>query len=118
MDKFFISKIKEKLIKERKILIEKSIKDQDIEIDVDGDEFDEIQGNLLIELNNQLNTRNALKIIKINEALKKIDDNTYGQCQDCGEDIPEKRLEYNPHVLTCVLCAEDREIQEKQKKRD
>jgi len=109
MDKLTLDKIKEKLLKEKEFLIKKAIKDQDIEIDTDGDEFDEIQGNLLIGLNNQLNTRNAIKINQIDEALLKIKNDSYGICEDCGDEIPDKRLMYNPHILTCVRCAENRE---------
>lgn len=114
----FIKKIEQSLVEQKRKLITKTSEEQNVEIDTDGDEFDEIQGNLLIEMRNQLNTRNAQKILQIDEALKRIEDMTYGLCQDCGEDIPEKRLMFNPYVATCVDCAEDRELEEKQRKRE
>ncbi len=88
-----------------------------IEVDTDGDETDSIQGNMLIELNNQLSTRNAAKLGQIHSALSKIEDGTYGICEECGEQIPEKRLLINPYFVTCVSCAEDREAEEKQRRR-
>jgi len=118
LQKEFIKKIKEILLLQKRQLIIRACQEQDIEIDTEGDEFDEVQGNLLIEMQNQLNTRNAQKVAQINDALKRIDDEIYGLCQDCGEDIVEKRLLFNPYIATCIDCAEDREIEEKQKKRE
>lgn len=118
IEKEFIAKIEKILLQQKTNLTRKALIEQDIEIDVEGDEFDEIQGNLLIEMSSQLNKRNLLKINQINEALKRISLNTYGLCEDCGDLIPQKRLLFNPHITTCVCCAEDREIEEKQKKRE
>ena len=41
---------------------------------------------------------------KINKALKKIENDTYGKCEKCGKDIPEKRLEVYPAAEKCVEC--------------
>jgi RNA polymerase-binding transcription factor DksA len=37
-------------------------------------------------------------------ALARIDDNTYGQCVDCGSEIPEGRLDARPDAARCVNC--------------
>ena len=37
-------------------------------------------------------------------ALARIDDNTYGQCVDCGGEIPEGRLDARPDAARCVSC--------------
>lgn len=114
LKKTFIRKIKEQLLTQRKELTNKSIRSNGIDIiDIDGDETDEIQGNMLIELNNQLYTRNNSKLSQIDSALQRIEEKTYGLCEDCGEDIPDKRLLINPHFLTCVSCAEGREENKK-----
>ncbi len=115
MNKTFLSKVKELLLAEKRDILKQV--ERDVAIDTDGDETDEIQGNLLIELTNQLNSRNATKLAQIEAALKRVDDKTYGKCQDCEEDIPEKRLLNNPYFQTCVSCAEEREAEEKQRKR-
>jgi DnaK suppressor protein len=114
LTKAFLKKTKERLISERDELSEKSSHRPDI--DTDGDEIDEIQGNQLIELQNQLNTRNNAKLNQILDALRRMQDKTYGVCQDCGENIPEKRLSVNPYFLTCVSCAEEREMEGKRKR--
>lgn len=115
--KGFIKNIEESLVAQKRSII-KACEDRKVDIDTDGDEFDEIQGNLLIEMHNQLTTRNAQKLLQIEDALKRINENKYGLCEDCEEDIPEKRLLFNPYVATCVDCAENRELEEKQRKRE
>jgi len=41
----------------------------------------------------------------IEAALKRIDDSSYGLCQDCNEVIDPRRLEIDPTVLRCIDCA-------------
>ena len=115
MKKVILNKVKDMLLAEKREILKQA--NQDIDIDTDGDETDVIQGKLLIELTNHLNTRSATKLAQIEFALKCIEDNTYGKCQDCEELIPEKRLLHNPHFQTCVSCSEEREKEEKQGKR-
>lgn len=67
-------------------------------------------------MQNRIATRHAEKIYQIDSALNRIKDLTYGICEDCAENIPEKRLTANPYFLTCVGCAEDRELQEKHRR--
>lgn len=113
--KSFLKKTKEKLLSQRDELAGQSTRRHDI--DTDGDETDEIQAHILIDLHNQLTTRNSAKLIQIEDALKRLEESTYGICQDCEEQIPEKRLQINPYFLTCVACAESREAEDKQRKR-
>lgn len=115
LTKAFLKKIKERLLQEKGELSEKTTHRHDI--DTDGDETDEVQGNMLIELENRLSSRNSQKLAQITDALNRIEEKTYGVCQDCEEDIPEKRLLHNPYFVTCVSCAEEREKETKQRKR-
>src|SRR4030043_11553 len=48
-------------------------------------------------------------LLKIDEALRKIDEETYGKCEDCGEDISVERLKVLPFAIYCVDCQERRE---------
>lgn len=110
-----MNKMKENLLSEKKTLLIKA--SQSLDIDVDGDETDEIQGNMLIELAKQFSTRDSIKISYIDAALQRIEDQTYGLCQECGDNIPDKRLLSNPYFLTCVGCAETYEKEIKQRKK-
>jgi DnaK suppressor protein len=116
MNKTFLIKIKGLLLAEREEIL-KQADHQDNNVDIEGDETDEIQANQLIEINKRLTARNIAKLSQIDAALKRIENKAYGKCQDCEENIPEKRLLHNPYFLTCVCCAEEREIEEKQRKR-
>jgi DnaK suppressor protein len=111
----FLSKMKEILLSQRNDILNKS--QSPVDIDSDGDETDEIQAKLLMEVNKSLHSRDADRVYQIDNAIKRINDESYGLCEDCGDAIPEKRLIANPCFLTCVSCAEDREIEEKQRKR-
>jgi DnaK suppressor protein len=42
---------------------------------------------------------------RIDRALARLDDGTYGTCESCGRPIPEKRLEAMPDSVHCVRCA-------------
>ena len=43
---------------------------------------------------------------RVVQALKKIDDGTYGICADCGSPISEKRLKSYPNAGRCLMCQE------------
>lgn len=118
LNKTFLRKMKENLLAQKKSLLDKVPSDKEIDIvDTHGDETDEIQGKMLIELQKKLSERNSNKLSKIDSALERMDSKIYGLCEDCGEQISEKRLMLNPYFLTCIGCAEDRETEEKQRKR-
>ena len=42
----------------------------------------------------------------VEDALEKIDNGTYGTCEECGEEIPVNRLEANPSARMCIAHAE------------
>jgi DnaK suppressor protein len=98
-------------------LLSKTKEVSQIELDHQGDEVDQIQAKIIATLNAELINRNAAKIIQIDEALLRIENKSFGNCQDCLEPIPEKRLLLNPHFQTCVDCAEERENEDKKRKR-
>ena len=41
----------------------------------------------------------------ISAALERIENGTYGQCEQCGDEIARERLEALPYVEYCVTCA-------------
>jgi RNA polymerase-binding protein DksA len=46
---------------------------------------------------------------QIEAAIERIEDGSYGQCEECGMKIPESRLEAIPYAALCVQCASQRE---------
>lgn len=104
-----LKKIKKLLLQQKDEILNKS--NQDLSVDISGDETDAIQGAIIAHTNSQIASRDFQKLRAINEALQRIDkkDSDYGIC-DCGEDIGEKRLLFNPSFRTCIVCAEKNEI--------
>ncbi|MCB9061923.1 MAG: TraR/DksA family transcriptional regulator [Halobacteriovoraceae bacterium] len=47
------------------------------------------------------------EIKKINTALVKIENGTYGSCMSCGEQISEARLTAMPFSSLCLECADE-----------
>ena len=43
-------------------------------------------------------------LVSIDEALEKIDEGTYGVCEVCGKNIPQKRLQALPEAIVCTEC--------------
>lgn len=74
------------------------------------------RASLETEAGVELRTRNRyLKLIgKIDAALKRIDDNTYGFCEETGEPIGIKRLEARPIATMTIEAQERHERMEKQ----
>jgi DnaK suppressor protein len=68
------------------------------------------------EFSLELRTRDRERklIRKIDEALKRIEDGTYGYCLETGEEIGIKRLEARPVATLCVEAQERRERRERQ----
>ena len=52
---------------------------------------------------------------KINEALKRLEEDSYGNCFECGEEINEARLRALLFAVRCRDCEEVRELAERKK---
>jgi len=48
-------------------------------------------------------------LYQIDEALKRIEDKSFGVCETCEKDIPLKRLKALPFAKLCIKCQEDAE---------
>jgi DnaK suppressor protein len=49
------------------------------------------------------------KLNRIDEALEKLDQGTYGVCEGCGAAIEPERLEALPHATRCIGCEREAE---------
>lgn len=49
--------------------------------------------------------RRGARSIRIEAALRRMDEGEFGFCQDCGDEISEKRLDLDPTAPNCVTCA-------------
>ena len=61
----------------------------------------------------RIRDRERKLIGKIKEALERIENDTYGICEECGEDISKERLEARPVTTLCIECKKKQEVEEK-----
>jgi RNA polymerase-binding transcription factor len=53
---------------------------------------------------------------KIEEALSRLDEGTYGYCFECGDEVSERRLRALPFAVRCKDCEEAREMAEQRER--
>lgn len=63
----------------------------------------------------RIRDRERKLLSKIDEAIARIDDGSYGICEDCDEEIGLKRLEARPVTTLCIDCKTIQETKEKSK---
>ena len=63
----------------------------------------------------RIRDRERKLIGKIKDALERIEDGTFGVCDECGEDISEERLKARPVTTLCIDCKKKQEKDEKVK---
>jgi len=54
----------------------------------------------------QIYLKQKKELEEIDEALKRIEDGTYGICEMCEEKIQEERLKIKPFAKYCIICRE------------
>lgn len=101
---------RDELLEESRTEISKYVKGEErdvIDTALDDGDLSVIDLNETIKLKKLGAHRDML--IKIDEAIRKIDENTYGTCDDCGEPISTERLRVLPFAVCCRDCQEIRE---------
>ncbi|HHW19771.1 MAG TPA: TraR/DksA C4-type zinc finger protein [Thermodesulfovibrio thiophilus] len=112
--KKMLNKMKEQILQEAKEEMKKfqtGEKRQIAEAVMDDADLSAIDISEDISLKKLSTHRDILK--KIEEALQKLEDNTYGICEMCGDEIPEERLKILPFAIYCRDCQEKIEMIEK-----
>lgn len=78
-----------------------------------GDILDSVSEERTRELAMILTDREKRKLKQIDDALDRIEDDTYGLCEECGVKIPKQRLKVMPFARFCVDCQEKSEREER-----
>jgi len=83
----------------------------DIHLDPDDfpDEIDTASSEQNLAFQGRLRERERGLLSKITQALQKIEDGVYGQCENCDEEIGLKRLEARPVAELCIDCKGEQE---------
>jgi DnaK suppressor protein len=76
------------------------------------DDADMTTSELETSMRMRLRNRESLYAKKIDEALVRISEGTFGSCEDCDDEIELKRLEARPTATLCVNCKEEAEHRE------
>lgn len=110
----FLIKKREEIVREAKTEIARYLKGETkqlVETALDDGDWS------IIDLSEDINFKrletHRENLTKIDEALRKLKEGTYGICEDCGEEIPKERLEVMPFAILCRDCQEKKEEMEK-----
>ena len=66
-----------------------------------------------MDFNIHMKERDSKLVAKIREALERVEDGTYGICEDCGQRISEERLKVRPVTTMCIKCKRKQENEER-----
>lgn len=64
-----------------------------------------------------LKDNSKVLLMKVNHALDRISEGTYGICENCGKPISEERLKALPYTTLCIDCKKSAENQEENSRR-
>ena len=117
MNKVQLKKFKTLLTEKRDEIVKKAKQtlEEDMTLDANDlpDEMDLASSEYLQSFTFRLRGREKTFLDKIHKALAKIEEGTFGVCEECGEEISVKRLEARPEATLCIRCKEDQERVEK-----
>jgi DnaK suppressor protein len=103
-------KKKDDILKEVKEEISKYVSGENKQlVDTALDDGDWAVVDISEDINLQRLSAHRKLMYAIDEAIRKIVEGTYGTCEDCGEQISEKRLLVLPTATLCVDCQEYKE---------
>ena len=113
-----LKKFQELLEEKRKAVLERAremLAVENMALDTNDlpDEMDLASSEYLQSFTFRLRGREKTFLKKIDHALAKIDEGTFGICEECEEPISVKRLEARPETTLCIRCKEDQERMEK-----
>ncbi|MCX7792889.1 MAG: TraR/DksA C4-type zinc finger protein [Thermodesulfovibrionales bacterium] len=112
--KRFLLNMREKILSEAKTEIAKYMKGetkQIVETALDDGDWSVV--DLAEDISLRQLTAHRENLIKVDTALRKLEEGTYGICEECGEEITEERLKILPFAIYCRECQERKEILEK-----
>ncbi|MBI3815901.1 MAG: RNA polymerase-binding protein DksA [Nitrospinae bacterium] len=108
---------KEELLKQKQEILSDAARTMNERLVVAGEELSDSVDRSSMETDRnftlRLRDRERKLLKKIDEALERIEDKTFGVCEKCGEDISVNRLKVRPVATLCIGCKEEQEKNEK-----
>jgi DnaK suppressor protein len=112
-----LKRFKKMLEDSRAAILEKARKTMEEESNFDTDdlpdEIDQASSEYAQSMAFRLLDREKLLLMKIEKAIQRITDGSFGLCERCEEPISAKRLEARPVTTLCIRCKEEQEKKEK-----
>ena len=112
-----LKKFQELLEDKRKVVLERArqMLSEGMVLDANDlpDEMDLASSEYIQSFEFRLRGREKSLLSKLDHALKKIEDGSFGVCEICDEPIGKKRLEARPETSLCIKCKEDQEREER-----
>jgi DnaK suppressor protein len=99
--------IKDRLLRERALIVQK-LNGNDLSIDDSEtpDPVDLAVRNYSKNVMLAVSENESRQLVLIDEALQRVEDKEYGECQNCGKDVNPKRLTAIPWARYCIDCQE------------
>ncbi len=104
--KKMLNEMRYELIKE--IARNRKVETDDLK-DKIGDIYDLADNERDRQLSHILSDRDRKKLVEIDEALERIEDKTYGICEECGQRVTPNRLKIMPFARLCITCKSESE---------
>ena len=79
------------------------------------DDFDQASIDLEKQLKLRMRERESKLIVKIEDALERLENGSFGVCEECGQEISEKRLIARPVTTLCIDCKKEQEAAEQER---
>lgn len=118
MDKKKLEHFKNVLLKHRQQIMAGSLlnNSEDLHISEEdlSDETDLASSLISQQISCSIRDRELLKLRRIDMALERVSDGTFGHCEECDDEIGLKRLENQPWAELCIVHAEEKEREEAQ----
>lgn len=112
-----LKRFKKKLEESRDQILENARKtiEEESNFDTDDlpDEIDQASSESARAMNGRIRDREKFLLKKIEKALVRIEDGSFGICERCEEQIGLKRLEARPVTTLCIRCKDEQEKKEK-----
>ena len=117
LNKKELKRFQEMLEEKRKVVVERArqMLSEGMVLDANDlpDEMDLASSEYIQSFEFRLRGREKSLLSKLDLALRKIDEGTFGICEVCDEPIGKKRLEARPETSLCIKCKEDQEREER-----
>ena len=105
------------LLEQRREALVNGASDTVVEMNDDDETFPDPNDRATLESDRnftlRIRDRERKLISKIEKAIERIEDGSFGICEECGCEISARRLEARPVTTLCIECKEEQERKEK-----